>query len=140
MRLDQLLDNDVLTSAQERTLRRLVKFKIHRVKGGTYLLRWHFRSGDSNIYQIPAKTLMELYSLSYKEVMMSVIEVYTKTVINKVLIKKVKSIIENGIIFSEEPRLIEIDLYNGESMWFPAAKDIKACALFEAFKIVYKAS
>lgn len=139
MRLDRLLDNDVLLPDQERALRRLVKYKIHQVKDG-YLLKWMFRLGDSNIYQIPAKTLEELYSVAYKEIMVSVIETDMNGVSDSTLIEEVKSIIENGIINKYADRILEINFYSDESIWIPAAKDIKASALFEAFRIVCRFS
>lgn len=137
-RLDYLLDNDTLSPAKEREIRRLLNYTIKRDDGKIFLTYSFidFR-GETSTSQLAVEDIDELKFKAYRHVMIHLIKNYTKHVGLTIARVAIKTILEKGI--KEPPKSgTWLDDKDGGSYRIPEFKNIKIESLFKSVQILKK--
>lgn len=139
--LNQLLDEDHLTPAQERFIRRLFDYTLSRDKNNKYVLEYSSNYGEftgTRLQDIKTDSLSSLKEVAYKEVMLQLIDADIDTVTDPMEIKKVKTLLEESVIDQNAEAFI-IELHDDSTVWVREADYLKSQNLYKVVEILVKA-
>lgn len=139
--LDQILDNDRLTTAQERVIRRTVPHKLYKffntdTQAQYFSLVYRIKGGDpTKHYELDFPTLDIMRMKSYKMVMWDLIKIHSYKMTDAGVIEEMIKLIERNLI-QEPDHHVLLCFGTGKNFMSPTHFYIKSHVLFKILQVM----